>query len=391
MEKTENKFCGKKIIILLGSFIYDATNFFAKELGKGIAAHGCETVFIDKPSVEELYSELRKGCSFVLAFNGIGSDISIDGENIFNKLNIPLAAVLVDHPAHHIPRLIGNIRDMTVFCCDASHKVFLEKYFRLERRVGLLHHGGTRLPDPESPPPKDIGIFFPGTCTYSDEARYRGLIGQLSPSSKIFTEEVVDIILSMDTVSTEEVFLQHARNSGFELLDNNELFRNMCPIISFVEFLVRAIKRRKILKLLDDAGVSVDIHGKGWENGMFKCHRVFPGAPFVQTLEKMRRAKAVLNICSVPGSHERVFSSMLNGSVSVNDFNMYLNKNFTDRENIILYRWTQIDKLPEILSSLLKDDAMRERILKTSYEECQTKHTWHHRAGEFLSFMSEAE
>lgn len=388
MEKPENRLAGKRIIILLGSFLYDATNSFAKELGKGIAAHGCETIFIDKPSVEDLYGELQKGCAFVVAFNGIGSDISINGENIFNKLNIPLAAVLVDHPAHHIARLCGDIRDMTVFCCDESHKVFLEKYFKLDRRVGMLHHGGAVLPAAETPPVKNINILFPGT--YTDEKHYYEPIGKLNPSSRKFTDEVIDIILSKDTVSTEDVFLEHARVSGFDLLENNRLFRGMCPVISFVEFFVRAVKRNKILKLLDDAGVSVDIYGNGWKREMFKCHRIFPPAPFYQMLENMCRSEIVFNMCSVPGSHERVFSSMLNGSVSVSDYNLYLERNFSDGKNIILYKWTQINKLPEILSLLLKNEALKNRILKASYTECIEKHTWRQRAGQFLAFMNEA-
>jgi hypothetical protein len=104
----------------------------------------------------------------------------------------------------------------------------------------------------------------------------------------------------------------------------------------------------------------------------------------------MRQSKIVLNMGFVPdGSHERAFSAMLNGAVPACDFNRYLAERFTDGNEILLFRWTQLRELPPMLMRTLGDDARRQEQSARA-AAAASRDTWAARAPLLLDFVRNA-
>jgi spore maturation protein CgeB len=101
----------------------------------------------------------------------------------------------------------------------------------------------------------------------------------------------------------------------------------------------------------------------------------------------MRKSKIVLNTIMVPGSHERVFSAMLNGAVVLSDSNQFYQDFFKDGEDLLLYRWTQIDKLPGIIKEALSSPEKLAQIAAAGQQKAMAEHTWEKRAEMLLGML----
>jgi spore maturation protein CgeB len=142
-------------------------------------------------------------------------------------------------------------------------------------------------------------------------------------------------------------------------------------------------RRKECLEVLAKAGFKVKIYGNGWDKADFaKNFEVYPAINFNNLLEIIVKSKIVLNIVPsfVEGSHERVFTAMLNGAVAVTDRNTYYEKEFAEDKNIVMYSWGRLNELPDKIYDLLKNEEKRERIAEAGYKEATKNHTWTVRA-----------
>ena len=141
--------------------------------------------------------------------------------------------------------------------------------------------------------------------------------------------------------------------------------------------------KEECLEVLAKAGFKVKIYGNGWDKADFaKNFEVYPAINFNDLLKIIARSKIVLNIVPsfVEGSHERVFTAMLNGAVAVTDRNIYYEKEFAENKNIVMYSWGKLNERPDKITDLLKNEEKRERIAEAGYKEATKKHTWTARA-----------
>ena len=63
------------------------------------------------------------------------------------------------------------------------------------------------------------------------------------------------------------------------------------------------------------------------------------------------------------GAHDRVFNSILNGTVSVTDTSKYLCWELKEGQGVCYYDLAHMERLPELVGDLLADDARREGIM----------------------------
>ena len=80
------------------------------------------------------------------------------------------------------------------------------------------------------------------------------------------------------------------------------------------------------------------------------------------------------------GAHDRVFNSILNGTVSVTDTSKYLCGELKEGQGVCYYDLAHMEKLPELVRDLLADDARREEIVRAGIPVVEEKHTWIRRA-----------
>ena len=161
-------------------------------------------------------------------------------------------------------------------------------------------------------------------------------------------------------------------------------------IVTKIEIFVRAYKRTKILSLLDRNGFRIKLHGNGWQEGTFKNIQPSAPLPFKEVLNLMRQTKLVLNIsCLSDGSHERVYSSMLNGAISLTEQNPYLAENFTDMEDIIFYKWLELGEFPDKINCVLSDNQKLVETASRGKEKAEREDSWHSRAETLLKSVND--
>ena len=76
------------------------------------------------------------------------------------------------------------------------------------------------------------------------------------------------------------------------------------------------------------------------------------------------------------GSHDRVFSSQLNGAVSLTDSTTLLNEEYKDKESILFYSLNKLDSVNKIVDSALKDLTELKKIAQNGFQIASKNHTW---------------
>ncbi len=370
-----------KVILYQGVYQYEAVNVFIEELAAGFARLGREAVFIDladRGSVKErLQQELSGPLECVVSFGAVGCEIALGGKPLYDHLPAPFVAVLVDHPAHHLERFA--MENIIITSYDRSHLAFLRRYFEGKKRLGFLPHGGSAA-EGSAAEDRPVDVLFAGTYTPPEDAyaRLRALSGADFP----IMDAVVERLMATDCEPMEDMLGAVLTERG-----RDGEWRRLCARLAEVDIFMKAFKRLEILKALDAAGIAVDIVGAKWPAGLFKNHRIRPAVPYREALRMMRVSKIVLNMGFVPdGSHERVFSAMRNGAAVVGDFNPYLDELFRNGEEILLFRWTEMENLPDMIAGLLGDEAKRRACVSGAGAKTGA-HTWAARAASLLDIV----
>jgi glycosyltransferase involved in cell wall biosynthesis len=96
-----------------------------------------------------------------------------------------------------------------------------------------------------------------------------------------------------------------------------------------------------------------------------------------------------LNIMPVfpRGAHDRIFSAMLNSSISVSDTNDYIASLFEDGRDGVFFRWSDLDRVPDRLADLLADPDRIDAIAAHGRQLCVGQHDWADRARRLLKIV----
>ena len=105
------------------------------------------------------------------------------------------------------------------------------------------------------------------------------------------------------------------------------------------------------------------------------------------------QAKIGLNIMRghKAGMTERIANIMLCKTCCLSDETTYLTEHFTDGEDIVLYKRTEPDALPEKIKYLLEHDEEREFIARNGRQKAMKEHTWKRRAEDLLRLLNTKE
>lgn len=108
-------------------------------------------------------------------------------------------------------------------------------------------------------------------------------------------------------------------------------------------------------------------------------------------LKKLCQTKLSLNVMPwfKNGAHDRIFNTMLNGSVCLTDSSIYLDEILHDGKDCRLYSLKEMEWLPEIAKELLADPDRMQAVADGGYELAKAGHTWAHRAKELHNLVEE--
>jgi hypothetical protein len=371
----------KTIVLYNGQSQYDVLRYFIKDLALSFKQLGFDVEIVDllKSSwVEDLERIIKeKDVFFFLSMNAMGAELKVGETSLYDYLNIPLFAFLVDHPMYHINRLNQGVKNLIVSCVDKTHIRFLKTFLNGEYSKVFIPHGASHYHIPaslKSMEERNTDILFAGSFTNPDHFRKQWI------SQGKYIAQLFDTIMERYLYSYGKTLIDIAEDvfneNGIDTEYMNHYKFWQCLVN--VDLYIRNKRRLDIISELSKIGGRIELYGNGWENVQLpnSSVKLNPSINFDSVQEKIGDSKVVLNILPnfVEGGHERIFTTMLNGAVSLTDSNLFLNYEFKDREDIILYSFGQC--LDDLLGSLLKDEEKLQVIADNGRKKAMEKHTW---------------
>jgi len=240
------------------------------------------------------------------------------------------------------------------------------------------------------PPPADakerhIDVLFVGSFIDYQKAREEWLAFPRSIVS-VF-EGILDCMLADETRGLEEAARCVLEGLGF--YPNSKEFYRFFTHLHLVDRFVRGYRRHQCLDILARSGLRVECYGN-WMEAKLDAGKKFtikPPIDMTETLAIVRQAKIVLNVLPgyIDGAHERIFTAMLGGAACVSDRSRFLEEEFVDGQDILLYSHRNSGVLPEVLNTLIATPRKLREVAQNGREKTLHSHTWLERAKRLLT------
>lgn len=380
----------EKILFIYGKSQYDSTRFFLEEMREEISRLGVDTEVLD--AHDECFEEKRRqvaGESFdaVITMNGMLLEQGSSLGKALLRDDVIYVTMLMDQPLIHHGRMKNGYPYSFVLCPDTDHVAYLERYYPQIWCEGFLAHAGCKAEKivPYKERKFDIsfmGSYIPPEKVYQEFETYPQAMQELMKTC-------VDGMLK-DTDTTLEKALQETLQKKGIAVEDKE-FVHVAAEFRVVDRYIRAYFRDKVVRTLVDAGVKLHVFGDGWDvfcadgkDNLLVHGRI----DYKESLEVVADSRISLNVMPwfKQGSHDRVFSSMLCGSVCLTDSSTYLQQECKDGENIIFYSLEKLELLPHMVTELLAEEKIEE-IAMAGKLLAEEKHTWAVRGRELLDYL----
>lgn len=388
------------ILVYKDEWSYSVINLFVENTVYFLRKKGHNVTIIDSNDADAINILLNifntQVVDLVINFGKATNPILNDGRPLYDAANTTLLAVYVDHPAYHIPSLTENIKNF--LCCfnDKQHVDYINEILPNHHKISFfLPHGGltTNIEEDNQiktfekyKKQKTIDIVFAGTFLNDIEKPWHD---NLACPSKLL-DEVFELFMYDDYLSIQEAFkIVFDRNkilfSSIGKIQLSNLYR-------VVQNYIRSYSRILLIKKLSESGLNITICGNGWENFAKEHKNInYIGALDIkENLELIKKAKVLINVTPTlrNGSHERVFTGMLNNTVLFSDRSRYYDEFFEDEKNILYYSFNSLNDDIKKLKEILKDDKKLFDISQSAYKIVVKNHTWENRVDTMLEMVN---
>lgn len=383
-----------RILLFKGFSQYDVVRNFIDDLAMAFQALGKNTLVVDLASKEHTPQVIQNAfsvdCAFACGFNLNGSDLGFgqEGVKFFRDVGIPYVGMLVDHPLYHYSkfRLIneaGMPDSFLITCVDKEQLGVMEYCGRVGFSTFLPHAGSYA----------DGGDGYKDMGDRSKDIVFCGSYGTPkitwaeSPVKPIL-DDIAEYMLSVGNIQVHDALQQVLKMRNYVL--RPDFFQRVLYLVVHVDSYVRSVWRGKLINELANAGINLHLYGNGWEQlPCAKKVNIHKAVGFREALTLMSDAKIILNLANFfsHGSHERVFSAMLNGAVALTDVNDYWRDKFEENKEIVTYSALQMDELPEKITTLLADLPRLNAIAHAGNKKAEQFHTWKARAEEIIGHV----
>ncbi len=378
------------VIFRSGLFILQ---YLADQYAKALEEMGCELLIFNyfssqeqlTESMEELYAFHEKGIDAVLTFNNYAFNLkTADEKSLWDQWQIPVFNLLWDHPMYYHDTLDDSPAHGIVICEDRTHVAYVKRFCPAVRNAFFIPAGGEELQPGRPPVPireRSIDVLFVGSYKFAKDCTF-----------DIFDKTLLEYLRSHTHTTFEQTVEDCLRQIRPDVSEAE--LKYMIAQHRYVDLNLSATYRLKVLQSLVDAGITVTVYGGGWEdtplygNPLFDLHSVIS---FEEALGLMGDSKLVLNQLSwfKDGCCERIFNAMLQSAVCLTDDSVYLKEQFRDDEELVFYSLAEADKLGETAAALLRDPDRMQRIADSGHSAAAARHTWAHRADEFMKLLQE--
>jgi len=390
----------KKLLFFIGDI--ETQGYFSLQIAEAMKELGHEIFIFDlsKPweSTEKFFRFFEEGNTALINFNfhGMSGEHYFLDENdttMWEALHIPSYNIVVDHPMyyhHFLERVPSNYHHISI---DKNHEAYMRRFFPEIKNGPFLPLAGTKL----YPGKANVPIAFRRydvtmVGNYCKPSTFDKYITRIDDEYTAFYHGMIEDLFMHPDKTVEEVAETHLLAELSEVPE--EEMKKTMAALTFIDLYVRYTFRGRAVQELVDAGITVHVFGDGWN--LMECRhpenlRIMNSLNSEGCLKKLCQTKLSLNVMPwfKNGAHDRIFNTMLNGSVCLTDSSIYLDEILHDGKDCCLYSLKEMERLPEIAKELLADPDRMQAVADGGYELAKAGHTWAHRAKELHNLVEE--
>lgn len=380
------------ILIYAGDDIcYQVLDVFARSLGNVFLEMGYHVIYFDmsKQKIEDIVQYVGVRLKAIIGMQTYMFSLKKnDGNYLHDLIGAAGYHFIFDHPVWLRNHLLHGPNQMTVLTPDGNYASFVEKYYGHKARFL---------------PPAGQEDFYYGQEHRIYDISFLGTFGdslleelkELRKFDKNKAFKVSRYILYMrrNIADTPEQALERLL-SYYGISCTKEEFEKYFHSLRWTMLKLAHYYRRKTMEILLKTGFTIHVFGDSWKEcplckypGLV-CHEQAVGK---YALKVYGNSKVSLNIMTwhKDGFTERIANAMLQKSVVVTDRTHYIEKNFADGEEMLIFRLENLEELPGRIMKLLNDEEFRNGIAERGYQKAKKEHTWHRRAEQLLEIMKE--
>lgn len=407
----------KRIVMFEGGV--ETLAYFSHQMAAKFEQMGYAVFFYDLKnedySARKLRKFIRMGETVLVTFNfqGLEKEAGVYKEGVgyvWDTYKIPCYNIAADHPYFYHDRLAdlpGGYRHISI---DRLQEAYFKEFYPEFTHEGFLPLAGTELAAAAA---SEDGAFTQGTLAACGEAAeyaqakerydviftgnytklsfFEPYINWINDEYAAFYRGIIDELIAEPHQTVEQVALKHCeREMGKE---PNDQLRIALSKMIFIDLYVRNYWRGKVVRTLVNAGIPVDVVGKGWEElediRQPKMLRIHPQTDSLTCLHMIQRAKVSVNVMPwfKDGAHDRVFNSILNGAVCVSDTSKYLCEELKEGEGVCYYELEHLEELSDKVKDLLQNEKKMQDIVARGRAKVLDAHTWAKRAEQVAEWM----
>lgn len=381
------------LIFAVKPVCYNSYLYFAGSLADALtkAGHHVEIFSSEQEPLTAMERFIGRSFDAVFDFNSELPRLKMEDDSYFlDQIQAPFYDILLDHPLYHHDTLKQKISDFHVLCLDENHKNYVKACYPHIISAGLFPVTGDDIaPMDSSYPQKELDVLFSGT--YTDYREIEDSIKTCPSFLGDLTKKLITLMQEQPTLSQEE-----ALRLLLPSLEEAEIIEETFPLHMQACFLcdsyLRAYKREQLLLYLAKHDVPLTLCGNGFRKSPlaeFSHIQIIDDINFSDTFSLFRRSKITLNLLPEfkNGTHDRIYSSLLNHSLCLTDSSPLLEKQFKNGRDLIFYEYQNLDKLTEQVFDLLNDKSRLAEISQNGYFQTKENHSWQARAAYLLSVL----
>lgn len=383
----------KRIVMVEGGV--ETLGYFSRQMAERFRQLGYLVFFYDlkdeAQSARKLRKFLRVGETVLITFNFQGLEQEKGVYNaregyVWDAYGIPCYNIAADHPYFYHDRLSGLPGGYRHVSIDRFQQKYFREFYPELEEAGFLPLAGTGLAEPGGE--RCMDVLFTGN--YTELEFFEPYINWINEEYAEFYRGIIKELIACPWETVEEAALRHCEREMGKV--PYEDLRGAMHKMIFIDLYVRNYWRGLAVRHLVDAGIRVDVVGKGWEKLACAGREnlvIHPQTDSLTCLKMLGQAKVSLNVMPwfKDGAHDRVFNSILTGAVCVSDPSGYLCGQLAEGEGIRYFGLERLKELPGIVGELLADEKKRKRLAAAGYGKVKKLHTWAARADVLAEWM----
>lgn len=378
----------KKILVLKIESQYNVLEVFEQEIIEGFEEEG---YLVETDDVNHIFtrSELIHFPFYQYDFIFCLNLVLIKRLALYLPAATIVVSFMVDHPIYHARRFRNTCLNLISFYVDFYRADFALRYYPYVRKHCFLPHGGSTGAEGKAFSQREYETVLMGGYESPDEIMEE--IVQQRGEVKNFSLKVIETYLQQETISIDEAVRQVC--VMFRLEPTDEQIFYYISDFRLEDKFIRTYVRDLVARTLLQAGLKLHVFGSGWEN--FKGENtdklcIHGEVSYEEALGIMGNTKIFLNVTPTlnNGSHERIFSAMLNGAMCFTTRSLYLEREGLDQE-VVEFSFREIGELPQMVRLILENPEKAEVLTQHAKKAAQEKHLWKHRAKDILNVVKQ--